>query len=328
MSIRTNAHNIFINESDKAKLQHSIAGVIDNYEKKTLSYLLKNQTGRPEGSASMAFKRFANAVSKAYGTARTAGKGDNLVVPEVIVNLDQKKEIIEEMNKFDLVTFGVAGIVEKRQGNFRASLTRALEKDFFKAALVGGTLKGGISTTNIEDVIEGKIQALETVSNNFVDGVERDQMALVLKPAIFGVLKNKLNDIANTEFVRVEGETIKAFNGVATFSSTYLPANVDGVLMVRGQIGQPLYVDEYGLDKLPLSNEWAIELFYDYGVKVLASDIVFTFVTGALDATTMTVVSALPVSGIAGVIYIVAETGLMYLWNTDNFVAYTGTLPN
>ena len=329
MSIRTNAYNIFINDTDKAKLQNVIAGVIDNYEKKTLSYLLKNQTGTPMGAGSMSFKRFANAVSQAYGTARTALKGNNLIVPETVVNLDQKKEIIEEVNKFDLETFGIGGIADRRKANYQSSLRRELERQFFRVALTQGTLGAAIDTANIESSIEAKIQVLETLSNDFVDGVERDQMALVLKPSVFGALKLKLNDIRNTDFVRVEGEEIKAFNGVATFSSTYLPANVDGVLMVRGSVAQPVNIDEYDLEKINLSNDWALQLFYDYGVKALASDLILTFVTGALAATTMTVVSTLPATGVAGTLYIVSGTGLMFTWDaTDTeYVAYTGTMP-
>jgi hypothetical protein len=152
-------------------------------------------------------------------------------------------------------------------------------------------------------------------------------MALVLKPAIFGKLKNKLNDTNNT-IVTVEGEEIPAFNGVATFSSTYLPANVDAVLMVYGSIAQPLRVDEYGLDKIQFSNDWALELFYDYGIKALAPDLVFVAITGAEADTAYSVVSALPVTGEADTIYIVSGTGAMSIWDAtgEEFVAYTGTL--
>lgn len=339
--IRTNAYAIFESEGVQAKLKNVIAGVIENFQKRTISELLKNQQGTPMGAGSMSYKRFVNSGSAAYGTARAAGEAGKLTAPEVVVNLDQKKEIIEEFNKFDLETFGIDGIAGRRQENYRRSLSREQERVFFANALVEGNQGFAIDNTaaNIEADLEAKIQALETLQNDYVDGVERDMMALVLKPAVYGTLKNKLNDTRNTT-VMVEGEEIPAFNGVAIFSSTYLPTAVDGILMVRGAIAKPIKVDEYDLDKIQLSNDWALALFYDYGIKALTPDLIFAFVTGAVSGTnTFSVVSALPGTGTADVIYVGSAeitlsgtnipngtypAGTMYTWETDHYEVYTG----
>ena len=100
-----------------ATLQEIYGAVIEGVRKSTLSQTFKSNlyTGNPI-AGSVQFKRFVNATSKNYGTARAAGKGDKLTVPPVIVNVDQHKEIVEEVNKHDMDAFGVENLIETRRG--------------------------------------------------------------------------------------------------------------------------------------------------------------------------------------------------------------------
>ena len=102
----------------EADLKEIYGIVIDNIQKDTLSSGLKSQayTGNP-AAGSVEFKRFVNSVSKDYGSARSQLKGDAIIAPSITVNLDKHKEIVEEVAKFDLDTFGVGSIMARRAAN-------------------------------------------------------------------------------------------------------------------------------------------------------------------------------------------------------------------
>lgn len=100
---RTNAISLLAGASTPATLAEIYGRVIENVQKSTLSTTLKSQlyTGNP-AAGSVEFKRFVNSASKAYGTARAAAKGDKVTAPPTTVNLNQHKEIVEEVAKNDL----------------------------------------------------------------------------------------------------------------------------------------------------------------------------------------------------------------------------------
>jgi len=102
---RTKAISL-IGTEGKVELSELSGLVIGNIQKDTLASGLKSQsyTGNP-AAGSVEYKRFKNAKSQPYGTARAAGKGDEISAPPTTVNLDQHREIVEEAAKFDLDTF-------------------------------------------------------------------------------------------------------------------------------------------------------------------------------------------------------------------------------
>ena len=129
---RTNAISLLAGASTPATLAEIYGLVIENVQKSTLSTSLKSQqyTGNP-AAGSVEFKRFANSEAKTYGTARTAAKGDKITVPPTTVNLSTHKEIVEEVAKFDLDTFGVAGIMQRRADNHVLTMAADLDRAFF-----------------------------------------------------------------------------------------------------------------------------------------------------------------------------------------------------
>lgn len=286
---RTNAISLLAGTSTPATLAELYGLVIENVQKRTLSGALKSQqyTGDPR-VGSVEFKRFANSVSKAYGTARAAAAGDKVTAPPTTVNLDQHKEIVEEVAKFDLDTFGVAGVMQRRADNHVLSMETELDRAFFSAGAAGGTAFTPASgVTDIQKILEAMIQTLETVKNDYVDGVDRSLMALVLTPAKYGELRTFLDTQANPN-VDTAGEEFGMYHGVRVYSSTRLPVTTsgsgdgktttvtNGILMVNGAIAQPVVSDQYGSpEKIPLSNDYAVSLFYDYGTKVLTPDLVY-----------------------------------------------------
>ena len=76
--------------------------VIENVQKALISAGLKNTdlSGDPS-SGSVEAKRFVNASSQEYGTARAAGKGNAVKAKPVTVVVDTNREIVEEIEEKD-----------------------------------------------------------------------------------------------------------------------------------------------------------------------------------------------------------------------------------
>ena len=278
---RTKAISLLAGTDAPADLAEVYGLVIDNVQKSTLSTTLKSQqyTGNP-AAGSVEFKRFVNSTSKDYGTARAAAKGDQVKAPPVTVNLDQHKEIVEEVAKFDLDTFGVAGVMQRRADNHTLSMAATLDRGFFNAAAGEATAFTPASgVTAIGEIVESMVQTLETTKNDYVDGVDRSLMALVMRPEQYGKLRTFLDTQANPN-VDTAGEEFGMYHGVRVYSCTRLPDGVNALCMVQGAVAQPVVSDQYGApEKIPLSNDFAVSLFYDYGTKVLTPDLVLKWTT-------------------------------------------------
>lgn len=275
---RTEALSIYVSDSVKAELKNKIAGVFENLAKDTISGRLKSKNGNlNEKAGSFEFKRFANATRQEYGTARTAGAGNKVKAAPIIINLDRNSEIVEEVNSFDAASFtdeDLNAFLSRRKTAIQQSVSRDLDRDFFLAAQTGGTSGTAVNTANpLVAQLEAIIAELEVTNNEYVDGVDREQMALVLSPTLYGKVKTELNDCYNFSGT-VADEVFKGINGVATFSSNRLPDGVDYVLMVMDSIAQPVMITEATIEKIPLSTEYAVEIFYRNKSQVLAKELV------------------------------------------------------
>lgn len=272
----TQALSIYTSESAKADLRNVIVGVFENLGKAAISQKLKSRNFA-EKAGSFEFKRFANATVNAYGTARTAGKGQKIIAPPIIVNLDQNKEIVEEVNFFDAESFtneNFTAFINRRKTSISLSVQRQLDRDFFAAVASGGKATG-IAIDTAEKLVpqfESVILKLEETSNEFVDGVDRQYMALVLSPELYGKIKTELNDCYNFSGT-VADELFKGINGVACFSSNHLPSGTDYEIMTMDSVAQPVMLTDVDVEKIQLSNEYAAEVFFRYGTKVLAPEL-------------------------------------------------------
>lgn len=281
---RTKAISLIQNGATKVELAELSGLVIQNIQKDTLASGLKSQsyTGNP-ASGSVEYRRFKNSVSQDYGTARAAGKGTALTVPPTTVNLNTHKEIVEEAAKFDLDTFGVGNIMARRADNHVDTVAAEFDTAFFQAAFDEGTaFTAPASATDPGKIVEALIQTLETVKNDFVRGVPRNIMRLVLSPAFYGDMRDYLDKTVHNANVDTAAEDFTTFHGVRVYSSVFLPANEKAVIMIEGAIAQPAVIYPYkDPEKIPLSNDYGVSMFYDFGTKVLTPDLVFTYsVTG------------------------------------------------
>lgn len=272
---RTDALSIYTNAAGSTadKLAESYGKVIESIQKGALSEQLKNKdySGDPT-TGSVEINRFKNAASANYGTARTAGNGTSLKnTGKVTINLNVDKEIVEEIEEKDVRTFGVADIIARRRGNHGKRAIADLDSAYFAAletAATAVTLPTGV--TAIEDVAETMIQAIETVSNDWVDGVDRDMIALTLSPAAYGKLRNHIDKVmVENDYGK---EEIEIFHGVRVYSNTRQTAAI--IAQIFGAAGQPAMFNEYQDEKVPLSNAHAVELFYSYGTGVVTPDLV------------------------------------------------------
>ena len=277
---RTKAISLIQNGVTKVELAELSGLVIQNIQKDTLASGLKSQsyTGNP-ASGSVEYRRFKNSVSQDYGTARAAGKGTALTVPPTTVNLNTHKEIVEEAAKFDLDTFGVGNIMARRADNHVDTVAAEFDTAFFQAAFDEGTaFTAPAGVTDPGKIIEALIQTLETVKNDYVRGVPRNIMRLVLSPAFYGDMRDYLDKTVHNANVDTAAEDFTTFHGVRVYSSVFLPATAKAVIMIDGAIAQPAVIYPYkDPEKIPLSNDYGVSMFYDFGTKVLTPDLVFTY---------------------------------------------------
>ena len=276
---RTKAISLIQSGSTKVDLAELSGLVISNIQKDTLSQGLKSQayTGNP-ASGSVEFKRFKNSASQPYGTARTAGKGDAITVPPTTVNLN---------------TFGVGNIMARRADNHVDTVASEFDTAFFAQAKAEGTSYTPASDAGIEDLLEGIIQTLESVKNDYVRGVPRNMIRLVLDPLTYGKARNYLDKSTNNANVDTAAEDFAMFHGVRVYSSINLPVTseatsdsktktttVHAIAMIEGAIAQPAVIYPYKEpEKIPLSNDYGVSMFFDYGTKALTPDLIFWYGT-------------------------------------------------
>lgn len=266
---RTDARNIYINDNDKDKLAEIYGGVIESVQKNAVSEQIKNKnySGDPT-SGSVEISRFVNAQVKDQGTARAGGQGDALSNKgKVTVNINTDKEIVEEFNKTDLRLHGVTGIAEKRKVNHAKRMEAYLDREFFACAVSEGSAVE-LTGENVVEKIESLILNVEKTENDYVDGVDRDLLVLTVKPEVYSAIKLHINEVANS----LTGVTDKLFNNVRIFSNNR--QTKDAICMIDGAVAQPVLADEYDVEKIPLSNNYGLELFFSKGTKAIMPDLI------------------------------------------------------
>lgn len=273
---RITSLNILTTAEGKDYLAELYGKTIEGVQKALISSAMKNMdlSGDPV-SGTVEAKRFANATSKAYGTARTAGKGDAVKAKPVTVAIDTDREIVEELEQKDVRLYGVDGVLERRAANHVLRMATELDNAFFTAAAGAANALNMSGYANVADELEAIIQECETTQNEFVDGVPRSMMHLVLSPKYYGKVRNDLDKQTSNANVDTAVEEFYAWHGVRTYSCVHLPVGCNYILLVDGAVAQPVMADQYNAEKIPLSTAYGVELFYSYGTKVVTPDLIF-----------------------------------------------------
>ena len=260
----------------KDKLSEEYGKTIDTVQANTVSSKLKNKnlSGDPT-SGSVEAKRWTNVSGNAYGTARAAGKGQNIKVDPVVIQINDDTEYISEVEEKDIRMYGVAGLITKEMAEHEKGLEAELETKFFAEAVNGGASFTPTGTPTIEDEIEEAIQTIETTKNNYVRGVPRTMINVVMTPQYYGKLRNKINSISNSNGLgQVKGYEEGIFNNVSVFSNVFLPNGINYIVMVDGAVAQPVRTSESSPAKIPLSDATSFGLFAYKGTKTVMGDLI------------------------------------------------------
>lgn len=273
-STRVDALSIELQTSGKDKLAEEYGKVIENINANTLSAQLKNKdlSGDPT-SGSVEAKRFVNAKGQAYGTARSGGAGNKVKAKPVVIPIDDNTEYMEEVEEKDLKLYGVNGLIERRTANQEKSMEVELDTKFFQVAEAAATTFSPTAST-IEDEIEEAIQKVETVKNDYVRGVPRTMINVIMTPAYYGKLRNKIATLPNAN-ANVASYESGIFNNTRMYSCVFLPDDVDYIVMVDGAVAQPVIPSIYAPAKIPLSDATAFGMFLYKGTKAVMEDLIF-----------------------------------------------------
>ena len=273
---RIDSLSIDLRTTGKDKLAEEYGKVIENLQHITLASRLKNTdlSGDPT-SGTVEAKRFVNIVGQTYGTARQGGAGQNIKADPVVIAINDDTEYIEEVEEKDLKTYGVGGLIERRTRNHQDALAVELDTKFFAEAVSEGTSFTATVGASIEDEIEEAIQEIETTKNDFVNGVPRNQIEVVMSPAYYGKLRNKINSISNSnDLGKVANWEGGVFNNAEVYSSVFLPEGINYVVMVKGAVAQPIMTSIYNPAKVDLSDATAFGLFAYKGTKAVTPDLI------------------------------------------------------
>lgn len=266
---RQDALSIYISGEEKDKLAETYGEVIESVQKGAVSEQIKNKnySGDPT-TGSVEIDRFANANINDLGTARTNAKGDKLKDNgKVTINVDTDKEIVEEIAKKDVKLFGISGMAEKRKGNHIKKLQAYLDTEFFACAVSEGS-NVTVTGSTVAEKLEALIQSVETTKNDWVDGVDRDMLVLTVTPKVYGELANYIDSVPNS----LTNLTDEYFHKVRIYSNHR--QTKDAICMIDGAIGQLVTTDQYDAEKIPLSNDIALELFFSKGTKAVMPDLI------------------------------------------------------
>lgn len=260
----------------KEYLAETYGKVIEGVMKTLVSADMKNTdlSGDP-ASGSVEAKRFVNAQVQAYGTARAAGAGNKVKAKPVTVQISEDKEIVEEIEQKDTLLYGVDGLIDRRSANHIVRMASALDTDFFKEAFENAVEVEIAAGTAIEDELEQVIQECENTKNDFVDGVPRELMRLVLNTNYYGKVRNNLDKQSRAN-VDTGAEEFYAWHGVECKSSVHLPTGCRYILMIAGAVAQPVMASQYVAEKIALSEAYGVSLFYHYGTEAVTPDLIFT----------------------------------------------------
>ena len=277
---RIESLNVLLDGSDSGKmlLKEAYDGVIANVQKNTVSSRIKNTdlSGDPD-SGTVEAKRFANASSQDYGTARTAGKGNAVKGKTVTIAIDHNKEFIEEIEEKDIRLLGVDGLIAKRSANHANRMAAELDQKFFEVGKTEGTqFKPAAAVTDIQAIVEAAILQMEKLKNNYIDGLDRSMLSITFDPDTYSAMRMYLDTVVNTN-VDTTTEEFNMYHGVKCFSSNRLPAGVKFEIMMDESIAQPVKAVPYTAERIPLSEAVAVEMFYYYGTKAVTPDTIFWF---------------------------------------------------
>jgi hypothetical protein len=270
---REKALNIadYTNQSTMDNLAEVLDGVIENIQTSAVSEALKNREGSGDPtSGSVEYKRFVNAELEDKGTARGNLRGAKVIAKPVIVNLDDDKEIIEELQIKDVKLYGIDGMAEKRKANFSKRVIAYLDRKFFDEAVDGGSQFERNGLTDEKAILDAMIVQAKSTESDFIDGIDAEDLAIVLSPAWRKAIKNELDELPNG--TTPSNGAIGMYDSIVVYESHRLPGGTNAIVMLKGAVAEPYFLSEYATEKVPFDDAIALETFLYCGAETLVPE--------------------------------------------------------
>lgn len=254
-------------------LAETLDGVIENIQSGCVSEALKAKNGSGDPTnGSVEYKRFANATLQEKGTARTNGKGNKVKAKPVVVNIDDDKEIIEELQEKDIKLYGIDGMAKRRSKNAQDVIKTYYDRKFFRIARDAGIQVARENGDDTKKIIERLIATAKVTKNDFIDGVDEELLALVVNTKYKTDLKDYLDKLPNG--TAPQNGSIGMYQSVITYESNRMPSDVPAMVVLKEAIALPNYTSEYDAEKIPFDDAIALELFAYSGGKALVPEII------------------------------------------------------
>lgn len=284
----TNLKDLAGTEEGKMKLAEELKGIIENVQRRTISSIFKNTllSGDPNAGTLVA-RRYASAKTKAYGTARTNSKADPGRAHTVTVNIDIDKEIFEEYEEKDVSLNGIPGLLADRRTAISDAMVRELDENFFLVAVgkrkdSSGTIQtisnGGTevvtSGATVKDRLSALVLKLHTTKNDFVDGVEKNDIHVVLDAEAYEEMRDYIDTKGNAN-VQTDIEEFGKFHGVWVYSNNHQPEGIEMIAMCKGSIAEPTKRSEYRAIKDQWSDAYIVGMPFYYGCEPVMPDLIY-----------------------------------------------------
>lgn len=264
----------YLNDQVMDNLAETLDGVVENIQASCVSEALKAKNGSGDPTTgSVEYKRFANAKLQDKGTARTQGKGNKVKAKPIIVKIDDDKEIIEELQKKDLDLYGIDGMAEKRSKNAKEQIRTYYDRKFFRIGRDAGIQVARQNNDTTKKIVDRLISTAKLTKNDFIDGVEESQLALVVNTNYKTDLKDYLDSLPNG--TTPSNGAIGMYQSVITYESNRMPSDVPAMVMLNEEaIALPNYLSEYDAEKVPFDDAIALELFAYSGGEALVPELI------------------------------------------------------
>ena len=267
----------FDDANTKALLEQAYAKLIANYQRETISQLMRNQNLSGDmTSGSVKAARYTNSVSKPYGTARAAQRGEALVEKPVLVQVKKYLEIVEEFEQFDARTAAgyLQEVIAGRNSDHARTVARDLEEDFFLVGRDAGT-KVTLTGKNPAERFEQLVLELTTLRNEFFNGISRNMIFVVMSDAEYSAFRIHLNIDTRNANVDSAAENFTQYTGVKVLPTPYLPHDVNIMAMARGAIAAPNLILPYSTGGMPASYATILMTAYALTAAAVMPDTIF-----------------------------------------------------
>lgn len=248
-----------------------VAGFISQQFKNT------NYAETPVRGGTVKVKRFKSSTSQSYGTARAALAANKIQNNGVDVKIDTDKEIAEEMSKKDMELYmdGANTLLQSRQSDFVLQMGVTLENAYFLELQTAATTFDSSPYTGIVDRLTALIEALEGITNDHVQKVDRSLMVITLAPKHFDALDKEMQTLPNP---LNGGANARYFRRVRIEPA--VRQTVDAVIQVVGAVAQPVVMGEFEVEKAPFSADNYSFLPYFFGTKAIMPDLILKCALG------------------------------------------------